>query len=60
MMVCLCNRINDGRVRAAIKAGAKKPADVFKILGVPLTCGQCRDTIEAIMNEETRTVSADE
>jgi len=45
MIVCMCNRLSDGRVRAAIEAGAQTPSDVFKALGVPRACGACLDTI---------------
>jgi bacterioferritin-associated ferredoxin len=51
MMVCLCNHIKDGHVKAAIQAGAKKPADVFKLLGVQRACGQCLETIETMISE---------
>jgi bacterioferritin-associated ferredoxin len=51
MMVCLCNQIKDGHVKAAIRAGAKMPADVFKLLGVQRSCGRCQETIESMIAE---------
>ena len=49
MIVCMCNRVNDGKIRAAIAAGAKTPPEVFKKLGVRRSCGQCSDEIENLL-----------
>lgn len=52
MIVCVCNRLSDSKVREAVQAGAKRPADVFRILGVPRSCGSCTDAIETIIEQE--------
>jgi bacterioferritin-associated ferredoxin len=51
MIVCMCNRLSDGKVRAAIEAGAQSPAEVFKKLGVPRACGNCMDSIRGQIAE---------
>jgi bacterioferritin-associated ferredoxin len=51
MIVCMCNRITDVKVRAAVTAGARTPKDVFKKLGTPRGCGQCLETMETVLAE---------
>jgi bacterioferritin-associated ferredoxin len=51
MIVCMCNRLNDAKVRAAIQAGAKTPAEVFKLLRVQRACGQCIESISTMLDE---------
>jgi bacterioferritin-associated ferredoxin len=51
MIVCMCNRVTDAKIKAAIAAGAKTPAEVFKLLRVQRACGQCLETITAQIAE---------
>ena len=39
--VCNCNGIRERQVRAAIEAGATRPAEVFKIHGCKVQCARC-------------------
>jgi bacterioferritin-associated ferredoxin len=39
--VCNCNGIREREVRAAIAAGARRPADVFKAQGCTAKCAKC-------------------
>jgi bacterioferritin-associated ferredoxin len=39
--VCNCNGIRERQVRAAIAAGAKRPADIFKACGTRPQCARC-------------------
>lgn len=41
MYVCNCNGIRERQVRAAIEAGAAKPADVFRAHGCKPQCARC-------------------
>lgn len=41
MYVCNCNGIRERQVRAAIEAGATKPADVFRAHGCKAQCARC-------------------
>ena len=39
--VCNCNGIRERQVRAAIEAGASRPADVFRAHGCKVQCARC-------------------
>ncbi len=39
--VCNCNGIRERQARAAIDAGASKPADIFKSLQCSPRCAKC-------------------
>lgn len=41
MYVCNCNGIREREVRAAIAAGARRPAQVFKARGRRPRCAKC-------------------
>ena len=41
MYVCNCNGIRERQVRAAIAAGATRPAEVFKSQGCAPQCAKC-------------------
>jgi bacterioferritin-associated ferredoxin len=41
MYVCNCNGIRERQVRAAIAAGATRPAEVFKVNGCSPRCAKC-------------------
>jgi len=51
MIVCVCNRINESRVRAAIADGAETPEEVYAGCGVERNCGLCLETIEDLLAE---------
>jgi bacterioferritin-associated ferredoxin len=53
MIVCVCNRLNETRIRAACEAGPARAEDVYGLCGVKRNCGRCQETI-AEMLEETR------
>jgi bacterioferritin-associated ferredoxin len=57
MIVCSCNVISDGEVRAV--SGAKSPASpaqVYRGLGQRPQCGRCAGSIRKIMDETTSTL----
>jgi bacterioferritin-associated ferredoxin len=41
MYVCNCNGIREREVRAAIEAGANRPAQIFKACGAQARCARC-------------------
>jgi bacterioferritin-associated ferredoxin len=51
MIVCVCNRLNEFRVRAAIARGAETPDEVYAGCGVERNCGRCQDTIAEMLDE---------
>ena len=54
MIVCSCNVLSDGDVRACLGPGPGcplTPAQVYRCLGCRPECGHCARTIRAIMDE---------
>ncbi len=49
MIVCVCNRLNEDRVRNAIAKGACCSEDVYARCGVRKNCGRCQETIEDML-----------
>lgn len=41
MYVCICTAIREREVDAAVRAGARSPADVFRACGKSPQCGTC-------------------
>ena len=41
MYICICRAIRDREVDAAVRAGARRPADVFRACGTSPQCGSC-------------------
>ena len=58
MIVCVCNRLNETRIRAACEAGPAKAEDVYALCGVKRNCGRCQETIAEIL-DETRAAQAE-
>lgn len=51
MIVCICNRLSEARVRGAIADGAQSPDDVYTFCGVKRNCGKCQETIAEMLHE---------
>jgi bacterioferritin-associated ferredoxin len=51
MIVCVCNRLNEARIRTAIRSGAACPDEVYARCGVERNCGRCQDEIEQMLDE---------
>ncbi|NQW54423.1 MAG: (2Fe-2S)-binding protein [Rhodospirillales bacterium] len=63
MYICICKAIREREVDEAVRAGARRPADVFRACGKSPQCGTCacdmRERISrTIANERTRERSA--
>ena len=57
MIVCSCNILSDGDVKACLAPGPgcpRTPAQVYTCLGCSPDCGRCARTIRAIMDEALR------
>jgi bacterioferritin-associated ferredoxin len=52
MIVCVCNRLNDTKVREAIARGATCPDSVYAHHGCKKVCGTCQDKIVALVRDE--------
>lgn len=49
MIVCVCNKVSDRDIVAAIEAGADSVEDIQIQLGVATCCGQCLDYAESLV-----------
>ena len=60
MIVCVCNRLNEARIRAACEAGPARAEDVYGLCGVKRNCGRCQETIAEILDETRDTLRSRE
>jgi bacterioferritin-associated ferredoxin len=51
MIICVCNRLNDQKIGAAIGCGAACADDVYARCGVRKNCGRCQETIEGMLEQ---------
>ncbi len=58
MYVCNCNGIRAGEARAAIAAGAIRPAEVFKARGCTPKCAKCVCDMREMIAEARETGEA--
>ncbi|MEM1147517.1 MAG: (2Fe-2S)-binding protein [Pseudomonadota bacterium] len=49
MIICICRRINEAGVRAAVHAGARCPDAVQAHHGCSFNCGKCRCAIGEVI-----------
>ena len=56
MYVCNCNGIRERQVRAAIAAGASRPAEIFKSCDCTAQCARCVNEMRQILQEERETL----
>jgi bacterioferritin-associated ferredoxin len=52
MYVCICARVKEREVRAAIRAGADTEDSVGDACGAGMRCGTCLDRICDLIHEE--------
>ncbi len=57
MIVCICNRLNEQCVGAAIMSGAKSADEVYARCGVRKKCGRCQETIETMLEEKRQALA---
>lgn len=53
MIVCVCKRISDSHIRAAIQSGASSFEDVQAQLGLSTCCGRCETFARDLVSEQT-------
>lgn len=53
MYVCNCNGIREREVRAAIEAGATRPAEVFKACDAKPQCARCVCDMKQMIDQRT-------
>lgn len=51
MYVCNCNGIREREVRAAIDAGAQRPAEIFKACDSAAQCARCVCDMRKMLDE---------
>jgi bacterioferritin-associated ferredoxin len=59
MYVCICSRVRECELRAAIRAGARTEDAVGDVCGAGTGCGTCLDRIGDLLDEEPGLVLAD-
>ena len=52
MYVCNCNGIRERQVRAAVEAGARRPADIFKACGAKPRCARCVCDMQEFLQQQ--------
>ena len=55
MIICVCNRLNETKIRGAIACGASTPDEVYGHNGTRKVCGTCHATIEAMLQDARET-----
>ena len=56
MIVCVCNRLNEDRIHAAICGGACSADQVYARCGVRKNCGRRQETIETMLDEKPQSL----
>jgi len=51
MIHCVCNNINTAKVDACAAKGAERARDVMNACGTKFNCGQCRESINARLEQ---------
>jgi len=51
MYICICRAIRERDVDAAVRAGARRPVDVFRACGKSPQCGTCACDMRQRINE---------
>ncbi|MEO0881087.1 MAG: (2Fe-2S)-binding protein [Pseudomonadota bacterium] len=52
MIICICNNINERKIRAAVDSGARSPKDVMQKNGCDFNCGKCKCEIGELIGAE--------
>jgi bacterioferritin-associated ferredoxin len=51
VLVCLCRRVSEREVRAAVAEGASTVAELERVCGAGTDCGSCGDDLRALLRE---------
>jgi bacterioferritin-associated ferredoxin len=52
VFVCICARVRECELRAAIRGGARDEHAVGRVCGAGTNCGTCLDRVDEILAEE--------
>ncbi len=52
MIVCVCRRVSDHQIRAAIEGGARTVAEVAACCRAGTGCGACHEAIRDLIDRE--------
>jgi bacterioferritin-associated ferredoxin len=58
MIVCICNALNECKIRQAIAEGARNPAAIYKAHGCKPQCGKCGPDMKTMISDHFRRSSA--
>lgn len=51
MYVCICNALNENKVRAALDGGATKVGQIYRHHGCAPRCGKCVPTMRQLLGD---------
>jgi bacterioferritin-associated ferredoxin len=57
LYVCNCNGIREREVRAAIEAGASRPAEIFRARGCQAQCAKCVCEMREMIQESRESLA---
>ena len=60
MIVCVCRRISDHRIREAVRDGAQTFEALQRELGVATQCGRCAECACQVMREARQLLAPEE
>jgi len=52
MYICICNQINEARLREEIECGATTVRQLRESLGVTKQCGKCTSSVKSCINRQ--------
>jgi len=61
VIVCSCRAVTDREIRCAARSGARTPQQIAEVCGAGASCGGCRETVHALLEEthdETAQIAA--
>lgn len=54
MIVCICNNINESKVKDAVQSGSKTCCEVMKFYDCESCCGKCNKELREIVTSSCR------
>lgn len=52
MYICICNAVTEREIRECAALGSCSLRDLEQCLGVGTTCGRCRESAQAVLDNE--------
>ncbi len=60
MIVCVCRRVSDHRIREAVREGAQTFEALQRELGVATQCGRCAECACQVLREAQQALASEE